>query len=438
MPRLTPIASALAAALALASPMALAIQTVTTCADSGIGSLRAAITNAAITGDTVTFNTATMSCSTITLTTGALTVNATSLTVAGPGASTLTIDANHASRIFDHEGSGTLNISNLTVTNGFINSGKPNGGCIYSKGTVAISSSRLSGCVAQTEGTPPHAFGGGIFTTGDLYLQSSTISNSSVRRQSRAEGAGGGAFVTGNLVMQSSTVTSSVATFGGALQVKRNATIVGTTLSGNQAFAGDGLALYSSHDRVSIINSTISGNVAEVCAGMYSGGVFYGGPTYVAVTLSNSTIAFNKTHAANEVGHNYASGLCAAGSLNIQSSIVANNDIVVGTAHTPVDFSAQTGTSIAGGNNLIMVTQAGTTSPAGTLTADPLLAALANNGGSTMTHSLLIGSPAIGAGNNTSRLPSDQRGPGFARMTREKTDIGAFQTGDGIFASGFD
>ena len=62
----------------------------------------------------------------------------------------------------------------------------------------------------------------------------------------------------------------------------------------------------------------------------------------------------------------------------------------------------------------------------------------AGNGGPTQTFKLMAGSPAIGTGNNVLRLPSDQRGPGFARMTREKTDIGAYQTGDGIFASGFE
>jgi hypothetical protein len=33
---------------------------------------------------------------------------------------------------------------------------------------------------------------------------------------------------------------------------------------------------------------------------------------------------------------------------------------------------------------------------------------------------------------------SDQRGPGFARTFEGKTDIGAFQTGDAVFVSGFD
>ena len=72
------------------------------------------------------------------------------------------------------------------------------------------------------------------------------------------------------------------------------------------------------------------------------------------------------------------------------------------------------------------------------MTADPLLQALANNGGPTLTHQLQAGSPALGAGNNLAQLASDQRGPGFARSTAGKTDIGAFQTGDGIFYNGLE
>ncbi len=54
-----------------------------------------------------------------------------------------------------------------------------------------------------------------------------------------------------------------------------------------------------------------------------------------------------------------------------------------------------------------------------------------------MTRALGIGSPAIGTGNNLANLASDQRGPGFGRVTYGQTDIGAFQTGDGIFRDGF-
>ena len=53
--------------------------------------------------------------------------------------------------------------------------------------------------------------------------------------------------------------------------------------------------------------------------------------------------------------------------------------------------------------------------PTDTLHADPLLLALADNGGPTRTHALARGSPAIDAGNNLLALANDQRGAGFPR-----------------------
>ena len=61
---------------------------------------------------------------------------------------------------------------------------------------------------------------------------------------------------------------------------------------------------------------------------------------------------------------------------------------------------------------------------------NPLLGPLQNNGGPTRTLALLVGSPAINAGNNA-RIPvgltTDQRGPGFARIKGVTVDIGAFE-----------
>jgi hypothetical protein len=72
---------------------------------------------------------------------------------------------------------------------------------------------------------------------------------------------------------------------------------------------------------------------------------------------------------------------------------------------------------------------------------DPRLASLANNGGPTRTHALLLGSPAIDGGEvsltvgpNASVLMHDQRGPGYPRMVdgngtgSAKVDIGAFES----------
>jgi hypothetical protein len=57
----------------------------------------------------------------------------------------------------------------------------------------------------------------------------------------------------------------------------------------------------------------------------------------------------------------------------------------------------------------------------------PLLAALANNGGSTLTHAPAGTSPTVNAGTNPLNLTTDQRGPTFARVVGGQPDIGAFE-----------
>ncbi|HZY41745.1 MAG TPA: choice-of-anchor Q domain-containing protein, partial [Anaerolineae bacterium] len=56
---------------------------------------------------------------------------------------------------------------------------------------------------------------------------------------------------------------------------------------------------------------------------------------------------------------------------------------------------------------------------------DPVLGALANNGGFTQTHSLLAGSPAIDTGTNTGCPATDQRGA--VRPAGVRCDVGAFE-----------
>ncbi len=72
---------------------------------------------------------------------------------------------------------------------------------------------------------------------------------------------------------------------------------------------------------------------------------------------------------------------------------------------------------------------------------DPMLAF---NGGPTQTHKLVAGSPALDAGDNalavdadSNPLSTDQRGPGFPRISGGTVDIGAFELQATYNFSGF-
>jgi hypothetical protein len=89
--------------------------TVTNPADSGDGSLRAAIA-AAQSGDQILFDTG-LKGQMITLASGPLAITQ-NLDIEGPGADQLAISANHASRIFAISGGVTVTIAGLTITQG--------------------------------------------------------------------------------------------------------------------------------------------------------------------------------------------------------------------------------------------------------------------------------------------------------------------------------
>ncbi len=142
--------------------------------------------------------------------------------------------------------------------------------------------------------------------------------------------------------------------------------------------------------------------------------------------------------AQHQLGGQASGGIYTNGNTRLQSSIVFGNVVnavtVMGNTSTPYDIGG-VGTMI-GANNLIGASSIAP--PFDTIRSDPLLGPLQNNGGATFTHALLAKSPAIDAGNNVTNLAFDQRGTGFARVSGEAPDIGAFETQDTIFANGFE
>ncbi|MEZ6091000.1 MAG: DUF11 domain-containing protein [Pirellulaceae bacterium] len=278
------------------------------------------------------------------------------LSIEGPGANVLTIDAQNNSRIFDvSDGAGTLinvSISGLTMARGFADDGNPQQ---FSDGDV----------------------GGAIKSRENLTITDSVI------RDSNATSGGGISIDGGSTTLLRSTISGNQATLsGGGIGIYSDANILNSTISGNSAGVNGG-GVNRSRGSATIANSTISGN----SAGSSGGGVYNAVASSSAFTIDNTIIAGS----------------------------IAGGDIVDG----PVNLS--------GTNNLI---QDGNI-PSGlsnSVTGDPMLGPLQDNGGPTPTHALSVGSPAIDAGDDTiatsAGLTTDQRGEARFDGT---VDIGAFE-----------
>src|SRR5262249_11915861 len=127
--------------------------------------------------------------------------------------------------------------------------------------------------------------------------------------------------------------------------------------------------------------------------------------------------------------------------MNLRNCLVARN--FNGTGTTPSDLAPQSNEdsfSSTSRNNLIGVNDPlsgldPATNLLGSLASplNPLIGPLADNGGPTKTHLLLLGSPAIKAGLNAADA-TDQRG--FNRAASGPIDIGAVEVSYAINATG--
>jgi uncharacterized repeat protein (TIGR03803 family) len=226
---------------------------VTNTNDSGSGSLRDAINNAASTS--ITFDPG-LAGQTITLTSGQLVVNH-NLTITGLGANQLAISGNHASRVFDIASGSTVQISGLTIENGYALGGSPTfangqetpnggGGGILNDGTLTVTDCTMSGNVAQGanggSGASGGGYGGGITNAGTLTVVGSTLSGNTALGGAGAASNSGGGF---NKTFGGGGGGGGGA-FGGAIVNLSNSSLqlIDSTISGNAATGGAGGAAY--------------------------------------------------------------------------------------------------------------------------------------------------------------------------------------------------
>jgi hypothetical protein len=404
---------------------------VTSCDDAGPGTLREAYFNA-IDGDIIDLSQ--LTCSEISLTTGALTdsPSAAQVEIDGPGKYAMTINGNNNGRVLVHNGSGVLQLFGLTVTGGSY-TGPYGGGCIYSYGDVLMEAANISSCSLSSSGTDP-AYGGAIYAKDGVLLAGVAMTDSSAHAASA--NSAGGALWAYNAYIYLSTLSGNTVSGdgshysrGGGVFARGDARIHYSTFSDNSAESGGAIFLFGGATETMVIaNSTISGNHASGAGG----GVF---AKYRPLEVDNSTIT------GNTAVFDFGAGLYLYTDTDIESTIVAGNTSQDGLLAS--DVGGADSITITGANNLIVAPTHPV--PPDTISADPMLGPLQDNGGITKTHALLPGSPAIDHGNNIKAFTYDQRMAdeavsGYERVVGANADIGAFEFGapDRIFTDGFD
>ena len=184
----------------------------------------------------------------------------------------------------------------------------------------------------------------------------------------------------------------------------------GSTFGGNSyggAIASDGVLTVTRSTFTA--NTAIGGPGSGIFQGFGEGGAVYanGTATFDFVTMSDNSV--------NDSGSDIAFGVNSGTTLTITNSILGQS------SNSQTDVYVQSGTA-TGSNNLIRNTSE--TGLGIVSTADPLLNALADNGGPTQTMSLQSGSPAINAAATTG-YTTDQRG--HDRVVGSAADIGAYE-----------
>lgn len=294
---------------------------------------------------------------------------------------------------------GRLNLFDNVITDNTTGNGVQGGG-IFNSGHLAINNSSV---VSNTSGSA----GGGIFNSGGTLI----ISNSTISNNQTSLGNGGGIFNNGGTVtINNSTIAGNQTILGNGGGIFNGngggLTITNSTLTGNQAGSANGGGLFVQNSFVTLMQNTISGNMAALCGGGVSVGVGSG------VEIFHGTIVNNMSGSGPGGGIFVDTG----GTGLIASSVIAQNTFSGGGPGQDVSgegigsagfnfIGDADGTNLGGAASA--GDQLGSSSGAGVI--NPLLGPLGFNGGPTLNHLPLPGSPLIDVG-LPGTLLLDQRG----------------------------
>jgi CSLREA domain-containing protein len=242
------------------------------------------------------------------------------------------------------------------------------------------------------------------------------VNGSALSRVFDLQAAGDGTTISGL------TIENGKENFGGGIRNGARTLIENSTITNNEASAGTGGGIYTAGTGdLTLENVTTSTNKSTT----RGGGIAVAGikATLLGVTITGNTADSDANGGVGEDG----GGLSAGVDVTIQGTVIAGNTDASPGAEAPDCFDQAIlplHNLTSGGNNLIGIT-AGCNYVAGSgdvLDTDPKLDPLADNGGTSYTHALQVGSPAVNKGSAEQRA-TDQRG----ELRQGRADIGAYE-----------
>ena len=261
-----------------------------------------------------------------------------------------------------------------------------------------------------------------------------------VFRDNEAKTRGGAIYLTGSgsLAIAKSTFRANSSRYGGAIRVagnNSNATTISQSTFASNIALGDGGAVYLSDDSFTIAQSTFTGNSAQ-----------WGSAVVVGNTTSSGRIQ-QSTFTGNSASDRATVNLTGGGPTSISQSTFSSNSstwpgaavyLWSGSGHSAASsifgqggapaqsqFFARSGAAIAVSNSIVQGGCTARVNCTATSDADPVLQAIANNGGPTQTMLPGAGSPAIDMAGSCTAEATDQRG--LARNVNGQCDLGAVE-----------
>lgn len=330
------------------------------------------------------------------------------LSIVGTDAKSTIVDGNGpalADRVFDVRTTlPNVAFSGVTIRNGNEPSGAAGGGGVSNEGKAIFTDVIITG-----NGT---GSGGGGVSNGtgatSTFVESTISGNVAAASGGGIRNGSGASSTFIDTTINGNTTNVS----GGGVSNDGQANFTNSTVSGNAAVNEGGGIFNSLPATSSIVNSTVSGNRTNL-----SGGGVHGGTT----TLANATVTANVADSdANGTGDG---GGVAATALTARNSIIGGN---ADSSPPPGVVSPDCQAVLTSQGYNLISNNTGCTGTLGSgdkvgtagVPVVPGLAPLADNGGSTFTHSLRVSSPAHNAGS-----PAPPGGPGDACAATDQRGV---------------